>query len=239
MKSMPRNFFLCLLFFAFFSGTIAKQWKILFVGNSLTYANDVPSIINELARQEGREMTSSSFLFPDYSLEDHWNEGKVKAELEKGDYDFVVAQQGPSALPESRVLLIDYSNRFAEASKTNKAKFALYMVWPSRARSFDMDKVITSYSQAAEKTGSILCPAGKAWKLAWQSEPTLPLYSPDNFHPSMMGSVLAAFTIYATLANKKDLDFIRYELSTWKDEISEAQFGVLKAAAVRSIGNGQ
>ncbi|HLG38471.1 MAG TPA: hypothetical protein VI461_02345, partial [Chitinophagaceae bacterium] len=159
-----------------------------------------------------------------------------KAEIEKGGYDFVVAQQGPSALPESQVLLLDYTTRFAEICNKNKSKLALYMVWPSKARSFDLDNVIISYTKAAEKTSSLLCPAGLGWKYAWQADSTLQLYSLDNFHPSITGSVLSALIIYGSLTGKSNFDFIQYGNCTWKNGISEEKLKVLKQAALKAMG---
>jgi hypothetical protein len=237
---MRRNLFLllCLFLLSFVTRqkeTTDKKLKLLFVGNSLTYVNDLPALIKELAKQDGSAITYTSFLLPDYSLEDHWNEGKVKTEIEKGGYDFVVAQQGPSALPESQVLLLDYTKRFAEVCSKSKSKLSLYMVWPSKARSFDLDNVISSYTKAAEKTSSLLCPAGLGWKYAWQSDSTLPLYSPDNFHPSITGSVLSALIIYGTLTGKNNFDFIQYGNCTWKDQVSEERLKVLKQAAIKAM----
>lgn len=100
-----RNLFLLIsLFLCSFAGQetshTSKSLRILFVGNSLTYTNDLPALVKEMAKQDNVTIISTSFLFPDYSLEDHWNEGRVKAEIDKGGYDFVIAQQGPSALTE-------------------------------------------------------------------------------------------------------------------------------------------
>jgi hypothetical protein len=231
-------FFLLLLFLCSFTvprnDGAGKSLRILFVGNSLTYVNDLPSMIKEMGKQDNITITYTSFIFPDYSLEDHWNEGKVKAEIEKGGYDFVIAQQGPSALAESQVLLLDYAKRFAELCNKNKSKLALYMVWPSKARSFDLDNVISSYTNAATKTSSLLCPAGLAWKKAWEAESSLPLYSPDNFHPSVTGSVLAALTIYKVIADKINYDFIQYDNCSWKNEVSKDRLELLKQAALKT-----
>jgi hypothetical protein len=231
-----RNLFLLIsLVLCSFAGQDAspnKSLKILFVGNSLTYTNDLPALVKEMAKQDGITITSISFLSPDYSLEDHWNEGRVKAEIEKGGYDFVVAQQGPSALTESQILLGDYTKRFAEVCHNNRSKLALYMVWPSKTRSFDLDNVINSYTNAAAKTSSLLCPAGLAWKHAWAADTSLPLYSPDNFHPAITGSVLAALTIYGVIADKMNYDFIQYNNCSWKNEISKERLEILKKAAL-------
>jgi len=215
--------------------SVARKWRILYIGNSLTYVNDLPSMIAAIAKQDSTIITYTSLAYPDYSLEDHWNEGKLQGEIEKGNYDFVIAQQGPSALPESQVLLLESATKLAELCKKYNTKLVLYMVWPSKARSFDLDNVISSYTNAAEKTSSLLCPAGLAWKYAWEADPSLPLYSFDNFHPSVMGSLLAAITIYGSLANKNDVDFISYANYPGKENLTEARFTILRQAAIKAI----
>lgn len=211
--------------------------RILFVGNSLTYVNDLPAIVKELAGQDKKTIVYKSFLLPDYAIEDHLNEGKVQKEIESGSYDFVVAQQGPSAMPESQVMLLNAAKKLAELCTTNKTKLALYMVWPMKARSFDLVNVIQSYSNAAKETGALLCPAGLGWKHAWQEDADLPLYSADNFHPSVTGSVLAALTVYGVLAEKTEFDFIRYKDCSFKEQVSSEQFKTIKKAAVKAIGD--
>ena len=48
----------------------------------------------------------------------------------------------------------------------------------------------------------MLFPVGLAWKRAWEREPSLPLYGGDQFHPSMLGTYLAALVIYAELRDQ-------------------------------------
>ncbi len=215
--------------------TTKNSLNILFVGNSLTYTNDLPALVAEIGQQDGKKIITHSLSLPDFSLEDHWNRGDAETEIEKGIYDMVILQQGPSALPESQVLLLDYAGRFAKACKEHHSGVALYMVWPFKSRLFDLANVISSYSNAAAKTGALLCPAGRAWKYAWESDPSLSLYSPDNFHPGMDGSVLAALTIYAVIAKKKEYKFLQWENCSWKDRIDEKMLNLLKTAALKAI----
>ena len=44
-----------------------------------------------------------------------------------------------------------------------------------------------------------LLPAGPAWLAAWRRSPKLRLYGPDGFHPSVLGTTLAALVVYARL----------------------------------------
>ena len=209
--------------------------KILFAGNSLTYTNDLPSLVQELGKLNSITVIYKSYLFPDYSLEDHWNGGVVEEEIETGKYDFVVVQQGPSALPESQLLLLEYTRRFAEVCRRNGSKLALLMVWPSKARLFDLVNVIESYTRAATKTGSLLCPAGLAWKYAWQSADATPLYGMDGFHPGLEGSLLAALTVYGRLAGKNNFELVEYEKCSWGEAIAKEKYQLLCAAASKAL----
>ena len=112
---------------------------------------------------------------------------------------------------------------------------AIYMVWPSSTRFLDLDNVIFSYTQAAKQTQSLLCPAGLAWKYAWQSTPSLPLYGNDNFHPSITGSLLAAFTVYGTLTHKANFDFLPTENPSWSHDVSAKNLELLKQAALKAM----
>jgi hypothetical protein len=169
--------------------------RILFIGNSLTYANDLPAMVCALARSAGRQATCETVAKPDYGLEEHWNDREARQAIARG-WDVVVLQQGPSALPESRRLLISFARRFdAEITKAG-ARTALYMVWPSRTRRGDFPGVSQSYAAAARDVKGLLLPAGDAWRAAWAIDAALPLYGPDGFHPSVMGTHLAALVIY-------------------------------------------
>src|SRR4051812_1629010 len=87
--------------------------RVLFIGNSLTTVNDVPGIVEALSKGGERRLISRTVAFDGYSLEDHWNRGDARRAIAEGGWSFVVLQQGPSALPESRVLLVDYARRFS------------------------------------------------------------------------------------------------------------------------------
>jgi len=209
--------------------------NILFVGNSLTYENDLPAMVAEMARLDTMKAVYKSLCYPDYSLADHLNGGNVQEEIKNGKYDFVVVQQGPSALPESQVILLDAVKTIKYLCDKAASKLCVYMVWPSKARFFDLDNVINSYTLAARETNSLLAPAGLAWKYAWAEYPQLPLYAADQFHPSGMGSVLTAMTIYAVLTQKQNLDFLKYGNTPWKSYFSESDFAILKRSAEKAL----
>lgn len=212
----------------------AADLNVVFVGNSLTYSNDLPSIVVHIAALDNVVIHAVSVVAGNYSLDDHWIDGTIQSTLTSNNYDYLIGQQGPSALPESQVLLKEAAIKIAMECEKHETKFALYMVWPSLGRDFDRDNSIKSYTNAAMSSGSLLCPAGLAWKLAWQKDKNLPLYGPDNFHPSLHGSVLAAITIYAAIMKKNDLTFLDKAKAGWPT-ISDAEFEIMKQAALDAL----
>ncbi len=174
--------------------------RVLFIGNSLTYTNDLPGMLDWMLDQADVAVGEiETVAFPNFGLEDHWGLGSARGRISEGDFDVVVLQQGPSAT-EGRPSLLEYSQLFADEIVAAGGKPALYMVWPSEARFFDFDGVSDSYATAAEQVDGLLFPAGEAWRAAWAQDPDLALYGGDGFHPSELGTYLAALVMFAQLA---------------------------------------
>ena len=185
------------------SGPSGPGSGILFIGNSLTYWNDLPFIVQAVFDAAGNPCYDVGMVaFPDVSLEDHWLDGTARGQIERGGWQIVVLQQGPSSLPESRLLLRDYVGRFSERIKAIGARPALYSVWPSQSRPGDFDRAIESYRLAASDVGGMYFPVADAWRAAWRRDSTIALYSPDGLHPSVAASYLAALVMYGVIANK-------------------------------------
>ena len=176
--------------------------RVLFIGNSLTQFNGLTGMVRALARQAGEPLSVEEITFPGFSLEDHWNEGTARRAIGRGGWRYVILQQGPSSLPESRENLLLWAGRFNQAIRGAGARPAFYSVWPDITRAAFFDDVSESYRQAAAATDGLLLPAGEAWRAAWRRQPDLPLYGSDDFHPSVRGSYLAALVICAQVLGR-------------------------------------
>ena len=201
-----RNAALCIALLAATLPAAAGQTtlRVLYVGNSLTEYNDLPQMVEAVSRATGGpRIVSRAVALGGHSLEDHLarTAGALPGDGDV-DWDFVVLQQGPSSLPESRVLLRRDVARFAEVIRAAGAEPAVYMVWPESTRPHAFPDVIESYRLAAADVGARLLPAGRAWQIAWSIEPGLALYGADGFHPSREGSLLAAIVIYEGLTGR-------------------------------------
>lgn len=180
-----------------------EPFRALFVGNSLTYFNDLPQMLERMAAADGnRELETFDASQGGYALEDHWGDPNSRDALAEGGWDVVIMQQGPSSLPENRENLVTWAGTWADAIRAQGGVPAMYMVWPDRTRLEFFDDVSLSYRTAAAEADAELYPAGDAWRAAWAEKLTLPLYGPDDFHPSVMGTYLAALTIYRGLTGR-------------------------------------
>jgi len=176
--------------------------RVLFLGNSLTFTNDLPGMLRRLGAADGITIETRDESQPNHALEDHWNRAASRDALADGRWDVVVMQQGPSSLAASRAQLVRWARTWADAARARGARPAMYMVWPDTTRFAFFGDVALSYRTAADSSGSALYPAGEAWLAAWARDGQLPLYGPDGFHPGVAGTYLAALVIYRVMTGR-------------------------------------
>lgn len=176
-----------------------KNIQILFVGNSLTYTNNLPKLVEKSGQQKGIEIKTKMIAFPNYAIIDHWADGEVQKQIATKDFDFVILQQGPSSQNDGREMLIEYGEKFKTLCKINDAKLCFFMVWPSLNYYHTFDGVIKNYKDAATINDAILLPIGTAWKRHFDLTNNFDYYGSDGFHPSLTGSQVAADVIIESL----------------------------------------
>lgn len=203
--------------------------RVVFLGNSLTYTHDVPGLVRAMADAAGLSMSHVEITRPNASLEDHWHAG-APAELLVLRPDVVVMQQGPSSLPENQAHLAHWSSRLAEVIRQAGGEPALYMIWPPASRRFAFEDVWTAYHDAAETVEGMFIPAGRTWLEAWAIDDGIALYGPDDFHPSYVGALAAAQTIFAILF-ERGAD----EVPALDDGLGAEMRGVLSTALDASL----
>ena len=175
---------------------------ILFIGNSYTYVNDLPGIVQALADSAGEKIAVETVAQPDFALVDHIAVGTAQREISKGGWAFVVLQQGPSSVEVNRDTLRLAVKTFAPSITAAGAKAALFSAWPTSGRLVDYPRAIESYQLAAADVNGVFLPIAGAWLKAWEKDPNLQLYASDGLHASVLGSYLAAVVIYSRLLNR-------------------------------------
>jgi hypothetical protein len=71
--------------------------RVLFIGNSLTYWNDLPLLVEAMAAASGLSLVSEAVTRADASLEDHWGD-PIRAVIRKGGFKWVVLHESGLSL---------------------------------------------------------------------------------------------------------------------------------------------
>lgn len=207
-----------------------EEIRVLFLGNSYTYVNDLPKIIKDIAINEGKVFTYESVTPGGCTLFQHLDSQTSMSKIRQGNWDYVILQE------QSQLPVIDYyrHNTLKPSYKSlhdsimlynPKAKVVGYMTWGRRyggqqcvnfgdglycsANFADFnhmqDTLTAAYCENAYATNSYVAPVGEAWKSALTADPSLVLHSSDNSHPSYDGSYLAACVFYSVFWNKSSV----------------------------------
>ena len=195
--------------------------NILWIGNSYTYFNDLPSLFKEIAKNENITVNNTRLLKGGEKFEGHLNNPGVIDTIGLGGWDYVILQEFSSTPANSTKYVAENIYPYAETldslihKSSPDAKTVLYMTWGHRngnVRStpypFDdtydlmQDRITRTYLDLAYELGAMCAPVGLAWQTIMKDYPNIDLYNPDNFHPALSGSWLAANTIFETLYQK-------------------------------------
>jgi hypothetical protein len=171
--------------------------RVLFVGNSLTYYNDMPDMVSRLADADpgAKPLFAVSFTRPGWTLQQAAHNAKLERLLGDIQWDFVVLQEqsGLASSSPSEVgrKSVPAATRLHHLSTRAGARTSVYMTWPSRYE-----------GDLADQLGLPVAPVGLAWEEARRRRPALDLLDDDGHHPNLAGSYLAACVFYQALTGR-------------------------------------
>ena len=211
----------------------AGGYHVLFVGNSLTSTNDLPATLSAIATSAGDTIQVATEAGPNLALIDHLGGGSSAAmKIAQGGWDYVVLQQGPTPAGICRDSLVFWTKLFNSRIRAVGAQPAILMVWPILGVGPPFDDVRVSFQMAAAEVKGTFLPAGEAWRAALRADATLQLYSSDGFHPSPIGTFLAALEIYERLTGRDPRSLPPLAFSNGQRlSLPEATIRLLQAAA--------
>ena len=201
--------------------------KILFIGNSYTYFNDMPTLFSRLCGCNGKQAQVFSVTKGGRKL----HENLDSADQTTRELDAVV-QQNPMdviILQEHSVLPITDFDRFSAnikslMEKIGPARYVLYQTWARKAGAeFLQEHKLTprtmalrlqeAYTRAAQICDIDRAPVGQCFLEISETHPEIDLYDPDLTHPSYAGSCLSAMTHYRTIFGEMPADLSCFGLS--------------------------
>jgi hypothetical protein len=186
--------------------------RVLFVGNSYTYFNDLPSVVADFARAAGerRAFVPEQVTFGGHTVEMHLGRREALDAVRRGGWSVVVLQEQSTRPIESPERTLRDVARFAVEVRQSGARLALYLTWAREANPATQDALSRTYQDAALAAGAIVIPVGEAWRAARTDQSVSDalkatkssLFEPDGSHPSPIGTYLAACVVYAFLYDR-------------------------------------
>jgi hypothetical protein len=228
--------------------TDAKLESFMYVGNSFFYYNNgLPGYVGRLTagapaaeRKPHRStmITMGGSGFDWHDMESYFRPNAVgyynfdannniifntRAKV----YDAVVmmdCSQCPIHPQLSRVFT-DYAGRNSEIARKHGAEPILFMSWAYADKPEMTEQLAEAYTIAGNANNALVIPAGLAFARVVKERPDLVLYQPDKRHPTLIGTYLAAATVYAALTGHSP------EVNSYNADLDPALARYLRAAA--------
>ena len=190
--------------------------SVLFVGNSYLYYNDsLHNHFKAMADEKypgyaGSVNVKSSTIggsrLKHHNL-DHLLKPKAISSINK--FELVVLQggSGEGLSKKDRKAFAKIAKEHIKRIKANGSEAALYMIhaYVEPHQDFDLNliRVIEKmYVTAGNKNQTLVIPVGLAFENAYEQQPDITLHHLDGTHPALLGTYLAACTVFASVFNE-------------------------------------
>jgi len=177
-----------------------KEFSILFIGNSLVAAGDMPSQVRRLSDMYGIKVDYNTIVQGGAYLHDTMDQSIRK--MQNNQYDYVVLQDGGSLPADNPTAFLSNIETLCEEARKSGAIPVLYNpAWANIDRKPNKEyqaSLTASYERAAKIHGAILVNAADAWVYAYDKHPDLNLYA-DDVHANDAGAYLTACVFVSTL----------------------------------------
>ena len=187
--------------------------RVLFIGNSYTYFNNLPEVFRNLSQAGDQGNVEVRMVAPGgWRLKDHWEKGAGRSALQEDKWDYVVLQDqsmlGITYFVEGRPrvtsdeLFRPYAERWMDEVFRAGAAPILYLTWARKLTFEDQPALELCLHERGQAKRAVVAPVGIAWEQVLRRHPGIELFLKDGSHPSPAGTYLAACTFFAAIFNR-------------------------------------
>jgi hypothetical protein len=189
--------------------------RVLFVGNSFTFYNDMPHMLHELAAEDpgAPPVFAVARVRGSWTLEGATDDKGFVSLVDEIDWDAVVLQERSWYLAESQDSWMDetypYADDLRRKIEAGGDPGFLFETWAYRdgvekrdSYEWMQGRLGDGYDRLGARLGMDVVPVGNAWYAVRKLRPELDLYDGDGRHPNRAGSYLTACVFYAQLTGR-------------------------------------
>lgn len=207
--------------------------KVLFIGNSYTYVNNLPSLLTQLAASTSKPKTLETQMLAlgGATLKTHWDNENVLEVLKQGSWNYVILQEQsmlPLIEPET---MYQYARLFDAEIKKARADTVFFLTWARQNTPEAQRNLTDAYMKITRQLDAVVAPVGIAWQKAREEDSNISLYDADGSHPNVLGSYMAACVFYGILYNESPVGSTSYKSLG----ISESQASFIQRIAWQTV----
>ena len=178
--------------------------KVLFIGNSYIFYNDLDAIVKKLAASEKPtvKLHTAPLVEGGATLEKHYSDPKTKSVLSKVKWDFVILQEQSTRPVVDTASFFEYARKMVAEVEKQGAKPVFFMTWAREHKPEMTSPLDKAYTQMGRQLDAYVAPVGLAWAASLKANPEIKLYDEDKSHPNVHGTYLTACVFYATLTGR-------------------------------------
>lgn len=196
-----------------------KEIKVLFIGNSITFYNDMPLIFKKICENKGKKVIVDQLVQGGATLKFFETYIGTPQTINSEKWDYVILQDGDWRViyPEEHNLLLPAVEKLKTMIYMNQNTTKIfYQMLHSDKDGVTMRGIPYSYDQMQDKlrAGAVkfgiisdleIAPVGWGWKILKDKNTTIDLYLEDGLHPSYSGSYLNACVFFSLIYKESSL----------------------------------
>jgi hypothetical protein len=214
--------------------------RVLFIGNSYTYVNDLPNTFAELSRLGGHQVETGMAAPGGWFLSDHVKSADTINKINSTKWDFVVLQeqsQTPASASARSAQMYPAARTLVQTVRANGATPIFFITWAHRDGwpeaglpnySAMQLQINAGYLAIARELNAPVAPVGEAWTML-SGNPQFDLWQADGSHPTTQGTYLAACVFYAAIFHQSP------EGLAYTDGLSKDIAGTLQTIAAHTV----
>ena len=174
--------------------------KVLFLGNSHTYFNDMPQIFANLCKERGKDVQVTMQAHPGVTYGWHLNQyTELRFAMIHGEYDYIVMQQAAHSPCPSKAETLADAKKIIALAKANGVTPLQVIPWAEKRDPAHQAQMYDIFNTLCKWENIDSVNVGQVFEEVFVNHPDIDMYWFDGEHASPYGSYAFALSVYAAI----------------------------------------